>query len=61
MDTEEKLAEAAARKDNGNSKFKAGKYGIAIKKYKARLYCLPLYADHHCKAQGCFLTTLDLD
>lgn len=36
MSSEEKLVEAAARKDNGNAKFKAGKNELAVKKYKVR-------------------------
>ena len=34
LSTDEKLAEAAARKENGNAKFKAGNNPLAIKKYK---------------------------
>ena len=36
LDTKEKLAEAAAKKDAGNQKFKAGKTAMAIKKYKVQ-------------------------
>ena len=36
LDTKEKLAAAAAKKDSGNEKFKAGKTAMAIKKYKVR-------------------------
>jgi len=36
LDTKEKLAAAAAKKDAGNDKFKAGKTALAIKKYKVR-------------------------
>ena len=36
LDTKEKLATAAARKDAGNEKFKAGKTALAIAKYKVR-------------------------
>ena len=69
LDTKEKLAAAAAKKDAGNDKFKAGKTALAIKKYKVRHHnwqpvqsgrrlacrgmCRPQNAEYRCEPGLC--------
>lgn len=40
MDTAEKLAAAAERKEKGNAAFKGGQYARAVKQYTAALQCI---------------------
>lgn len=52
MSTEEKIEAASKKKEEGNSKFKAGKYALASKRYE-KVYdrnCLLIYefyVEHH--------------
>lgn len=49
MNTEEKIEAASKKKEEGNSKFKAGKYALASKRYEKVLYNMSsslIYVEH---------------